>query len=188
MSGELVTTCSPVARSIHALWRMPWWPGCSPVRIVVWLASVTVGSEAMAPWRYQSPSAISRATFGARPARAWSYSTLAFVPSKSSPITWWGLVPSRTSVSVSPSDRVPSDRIEVSSDEAPPRRASTVGAMSTSRQERSTGPRVAIPAPLATNGARAWTTPGDPCSPKCPPASGQWCDAVWTTQRSGADG
>ncbi len=46
---ELVMTCSPDARSNHALFKMPWWPGCAPVMIVVWFASVTVGSDAIAP-------------------------------------------------------------------------------------------------------------------------------------------
>ena len=49
VADELVITCSPAARSYQALWRMPWWPGCAPVMIVVWLASVTVGSDAIAP-------------------------------------------------------------------------------------------------------------------------------------------
>jgi hypothetical protein len=46
---ELVITCSPVTRSYHALPRIPWCPGRRPVRIEVWLASVTVGSPAIAP-------------------------------------------------------------------------------------------------------------------------------------------
>ena len=53
---------------------------------------------------------------------------------------------------------------------------------------RGTIPSARTPAPASTNGARAWTTPSDPCSPRWPPASSQLCAAVWTTQRSGAAG
>ena len=72
VEGEFVMTCAPVRRSIQALWRIPWWPGWLPVRIVVWLARVTVGSDASAPYRQAVPSPIRRATFGAspRPARS----------------------------------------------------------------------------------------------------------------------
>ena len=64
---ELVMTCSPVARSNHALLRMPWWPGCAPVMIDVWFASVTVGSDDIAPWPNATPISMRRATFGASP-------------------------------------------------------------------------------------------------------------------------
>ena len=67
---EFVITCSPVARSNHALCRIPWWPGRRPVRIDVWLASVTVGRPAIAPHSYAVPISIRRATFGASPAAA----------------------------------------------------------------------------------------------------------------------
>ena len=50
VAGELVITCCRRARSHQALWRMPWWPGWAPVRIDVWLASVTVGRHDIAPW------------------------------------------------------------------------------------------------------------------------------------------
>ena len=44
------------------------------------------------------------------------------------------------------------------------------------------------PLPAITNGARAWTTPGEPCSPRWPPWSSQLWAAEWITQRSGAAG
>ena len=49
VAGELVITCSPVARSNQALFSTPWWPGWQPVRMPVWLARVTVGIDDMAP-------------------------------------------------------------------------------------------------------------------------------------------
>src|SRR5215467_13553200 len=67
VADEFVMICSPDARSNHALLRMPWWPGRRPVRIDVWLASVTVGSPAIAPHSYAVPISINRATFGAAP-------------------------------------------------------------------------------------------------------------------------
>jgi hypothetical protein len=42
-------TCSPFTRSNQALLRIPWCPGCAPVMIDVWFASVTVGSDDIAP-------------------------------------------------------------------------------------------------------------------------------------------
>ena len=68
VAGELVMTCWPMARSYQALWRIPWWPGWAPVRMVVWLASVTDGSDAMAPWPKPVPMASRRARLGTSPA------------------------------------------------------------------------------------------------------------------------
>ena len=67
VAGEFVMICSPVDRSNHALWSTPWWPGWVPVRIVVWLASVTEGSDAIAPWPITVPPSTSRARWGASP-------------------------------------------------------------------------------------------------------------------------
>ena len=67
VAGELVVTTSPERRSHQALCRIRWWPGRAPVISDVWLASVTVGMPAMAPWRKAVPIAIRRATLGARP-------------------------------------------------------------------------------------------------------------------------
>ena len=50
-----------------------------------------------------------------------------------------------------------------------------VGATSTSRAARGTTPRFATPRPAITHGARACTTPSDPCSPRWPPWSSQLC-------------
>src|SRR4051812_28602239 len=61
---ELVITCSPRRRSYHALCRIPWWPGSRPVITEVWLASVTVGSPAIAPYSYAVPISRSRAVLG----------------------------------------------------------------------------------------------------------------------------
>src|SRR5687768_17129745 len=72
VSPEFVMIWRPAARSYHALCRMPWWPGWHPVSTVVWLASVTVGIDDIAPQRYAVPSSISRATFGASPLAARS--------------------------------------------------------------------------------------------------------------------
>ena len=69
---ELVITCLPSARSYQALLRMPWRPGWRPVMIVVWFASVIVGSDAIAPWPIAVPIAMMRATFGASPRAAMS--------------------------------------------------------------------------------------------------------------------
>ena len=55
------------------------------MRIDVWLASVTVGSPAIAPHSYAVPISMSRATFGASPAAAIAYSTLGFTPSNRKP-------------------------------------------------------------------------------------------------------
>src|ERR687897_2850627 len=79
--GELVMTCSLSARSHQALPRIPWWPGKHPVSTPVWLASVTVGSEATAPCSNAVPAARSRATLGASPRAAMSYRTLGLAPS-----------------------------------------------------------------------------------------------------------
>ena len=63
------------------------------------------------------------------------------------------------------------------------------GATSTRRAEsRDRRPWLRTPLPAITNGARACTTPSDPCSPRWPPWSSQLCDAEWITQRSGAAG
>ncbi len=67
VAGELVETTSPESRSHQALWRIRWWPGRAPVISEVWLARVTVGMPAMAPWRKDVPRAMRRATLGARP-------------------------------------------------------------------------------------------------------------------------
>ncbi len=87
---EFVMTCSFVARSNQALLRMPWWPGNAPVMIDVWLARVTVGSDAIAPCPNPVPISINRATFGTSPRATMSYSTFAFVPSNRNPMTWRG--------------------------------------------------------------------------------------------------
>ena len=52
-----------------------------------------------------------------------------------------------------------------------------MGATSTSRAARGTRPSLRTPLPAITNGARAWTTPSDPCSPRWPPWSSQLCAA-----------
>ena len=63
-----------------------------------------------------------------------------------------------------------------------------VGATSTSRPARGTSPSLRTPLPAITNGARACTTPSEPCSPRWPPWSSQLWAAEWSTQRSGAAG
>ena len=68
---ELVITCSPRARGrTTRCGGCRGGPGCAPVRIDVWLASVTVGSDAIAPCSNAVPISMSRATFGASPAAA----------------------------------------------------------------------------------------------------------------------
>ena len=71
---------------------------------------------------------------------------------------------------------------------AQPRSSAMVGATSTSRPARGTSPSSRTPLPAITNGARACTTPSEPCSPRWPPWSSQLCAAVCSTQRSGAAG
>ena len=71
---------------------------------------------------------------------------------------------------------------------ATPRSSAIVGATSTRRAARGTRPSLRTPLPAITNGARACTTPSDPCSPRWPPWSSQLCAAEWMTQRSGAEG
>ena len=56
------------------------------------------------------------------------------------------------------------------------------------RRTRRRRPSARTPLPAITNGARAWTTPSEPCSPRWPPWSSQLCAAEWITQRSGAAG
>src|SRR3954447_18581309 len=75
VSFEFVMICDCVFRSYHALLRMPWCPGWQPVRIAVWFANVTVGSDAIAPCRNDVRIAMRRATFGASPRAAMSYRT-----------------------------------------------------------------------------------------------------------------
>ena len=53
---------------------------------------------------------------------------------------------------------------------------------------RGTTPSARTPGPASTNGARACTTPSEPCSPRCPPWSSQLWSAEWSTHRSGAAG
>ena len=53
---------------------------------------------------------------------------------------------------------------------------------------RGTSPSLRTPFPAITNGARACTTPSEPCSPRCPPWSSQLWAAEWSTPRSGAAG
>ena len=52
-----------------------------------------------------------------------------------------------------------------------------MGATSTRRPARGTIPSLRTPLPAITNGARAWTTPSEPCSPRWPPWSSQLCAA-----------
>ena len=70
----------------------------------------------------------------------------------------------------------------------PPAKAERVAPTSTVRTARSRTPRAVTPAPDRISGARDWTAPSEPCSPRCPPRSGQWCASVCTTARSGARG
>ena len=72
---------------------------------------------------------------------------------------------------------------------AQPSSAAIVGATSTSRPARGTDAVGAHAlAARSTNGARACTTPSEPCSPRWPPWSSQLCAAEWITHRSGAAG
>ena len=186
---ELVITCSPVARSNHALCRMPWWPGSRPVRIDVWLASVTVGSPAIAPHSYAVPISMRRATFGASPrgghrrrarwgsrrrtgsrrrdaGRPASGSSTSVRTTPSWPARWWPCVVGARSRGAR---RWSARR----------RRAAPA---------RGTRPSLRTPLPAITNGARACTTPSEPCSPRWPPWSSQLCAAECSTHRSGAAG
>ena len=69
-----------------------------------------------------------------------------------------------------------------------PRSSAIVGATSTSRAARGTRPSLRTPLPAITNGARACTTPSEPCSPRWPPWSSQLCAPECSTHRSGAAG
>ena len=71
---------------------------------------------------------------------------------------------------------------------ATPSSSATVGATSTRRAARGTSPSARTPFPAITNGARACTTPSEPCSPRWPPWSSQLWAAEWITHRSGAAG
>ena len=71
---------------------------------------------------------------------------------------------------------------------AQPSSAATVGATSTSRIDSGATPSSRTPFPPITNGARAWTTPSEPCSPRWPPWSSQLWRAEWITHRSGVAG
>ncbi len=56
----------------------------------MWLARVTLGAEAKAPWPRLVPISIRRATLGASPAATASWSTLGLHPSNRNPTTWRG--------------------------------------------------------------------------------------------------
>ena len=49
-------------------------------------------------------------------------------------------------------------------------------------------PSPRTPLPAITNGARACTTPSDPCSPRWPPWSSQLCAAEWIDAQVGRGG
>ena len=123
----------------------------------VWLASVTVGNDAIAPCSNVVPIAIKRATLGASARAAASYSTLGLQPSHKNPITRSG---GAASASIKSWSTEPSVRSR-----APPMSASTVGATSTSLHARSNRPWARTPDPEMMNGARDCTTSSDPCSP-----------------------
>ena len=61
--------------------------------IDVWLASVTVGNDAIAPCPNATPISMRRATFGASPRATMSYNTFELVPSNKKPITCCGRSP-----------------------------------------------------------------------------------------------
>ena len=88
VAGDSVTTWRPAARSYQALCRTPWCPGWTPVFNVVWLARVTVGREAKAPWASEVPRAMRPARWGMRPSAAAACSTLGLAPSISTMTTW----------------------------------------------------------------------------------------------------
>ena len=157
-------TCSPVARSYQALCRIPWWPGWRPVRIDVWFARVTVGSPAIAPYAYDGarrhqPSDVGRLAGGGERVE---HVGVGAVEQEADDVPR-PAPPSSTSVRTSPSwpaSMVPSSRGSTPSSGAD--RGGDVDEAGDPRHQPSCGP----PCPATTNGARACTTPSEPCSPR----------------------
>ena len=153
----------------------------------MWLASVTVGSDAIAPCPNAVPISIRRGDVRCLAARGHvvEHVGVGAVEQEADDVT-------RALVRID----------EVVEDGAVLRReVATVGVGRAAEQRgdrrarrRRAGPRAATsparrtPLPANTSGARDCTTPSEPCSPRCPPWSSQLCAAEWMTQRSGAAG
>ena len=164
-------------------------PGSAPVRIDVWLASVTVGSPAIAPHSYAVPISISRATFGASPVGGHRVEHVGVraVEQEADDVAR----PSgrrrraRRRARRRPGRRDGGRRVVAARSRAARRwwaRRRPAGRPAAPR------PSLRTPLPAITNGARACTTPSEPCSPRWPPWSSQLCAAECSTQRSGAAG
>ena len=187
-------TCSPAALSYQALLMMPWWPGCAPVRMPVWLARVTRRQRRHGPVPNECPSPMSRATLGASPAAAISCSTLALQPSNRKPMTWRGDGAGRRRArrarrrpaaaagrraAAARSGRRPSTG-------APPMSASTVGRDVDELAGTRDDPERPHPGP-GQDERRPRLHHGrvEPCSPRWPPWSSQLCGEVCIADQVG---
>ncbi len=156
----------------------------------MWFASVTVGMpDDRAATRTPSPCSISRATFGAAPrgGEVVEHVRVRAVEQEADDVlraSTAGIDARRMRASPSwPASAAPvgarRDTEELGDGGRRRRRAAPPAG---------TTPSPRTPLPAITNGARAWTTPSDPCSPRWPPWSSQLCAAEWITHRSGAAG
>ena len=198
VAGELVITCSPVARSNQALLSTPWWPGWQPVRIA---GVVGEGDRrhrrhgAVLEGRAHRDEAgdVRRLAGGDR---VVEHVGVAPVEQEADDVVGTGhrarrsgrRAPRRPGGAAARRGGRRPLRPTPSGCGAPPMSARTVGATSTSRQARGSRPRACTPAPATMNGARACTTPIDPCSPRSPPWSSQLWAEVCMQITSGAAG
>src|SRR5207302_11066142 len=121
---------------------------------------------AIAPPANAHPAPNNRATCGNSPDAAIAYNEFELQPSHNRPTTCEAGPATARSTSAAPS-MSPSD------DSGAPASHASVGPTSTTRAANGNVPRAITPAPDKISGARDRTTFNDPCSPRCPPCSGQ---------------
>ncbi len=159
------------------------------MRIDVWFASVTVGSPAIAPYSYAVPMSmqardVRRFAGGGQRVQHVRVGAVEQEPDH---------VPRPAAGEV---EHVVADLAVLAGDVRPvvggsagrAARATVGRHVDESARPSAPARRRARPCPAITNGARACTTPSDPCSPRWPPWSSQLWAAEWITHRSGAAG